>query len=191
MTIKVPAHILKEVPRLLKTYTCYQVTHFLSQCAEESENFTVTEENLHYSGEGLLKTFPKYFDPDSALQYAFKPEQIANLVYKNRMGNGVAASGDGWKYRGRGYIQLTGKAMYETYARETNRSIDTVVDLVATSEALESAEWFFTHGKIWNAADAGIENVPAVTRRVNGGLTNLQQRIQYFKDFLPQIQTYA
>ena len=99
-------------------------SHFFAQCAHESGNFIIFRENLNYSADGLLRIFPKYFDAIKARQYARQPERIANRVYANRMGNGDEASGDGWRYRGRGAIQLTGKNNYRDFADWVGKTID-------------------------------------------------------------------
>lgn len=157
----------------------FRLTHFLAQTAHESGNFRYTRENLNYSEEGLLKVFPKYFDKNTAGIYARKPEMIANIVYELRMGNGDKNSGDGWKYRGRGYIQLTGKTNYKTFGDYIGVNLLDNPDLVATKYALTSAAWYFEKNKLWDICDQGIHNeiVKRITYRVNGGYNGLADRL--------------
>ena len=150
--------------------TPLRIVHFLAQVFHESGNLKYMEENLNYSASGLLKTFPKYFTKATASAYARKPEKIANRVYADRMGNGNEASGDGWKFRGRGLIQLTGKDNYKAYARSKH----CVGDLMGHPEwlckypgALKSAMWYWQEHGLNELADR--DNVEAVTRKVNGG----------------------
>jgi putative chitinase len=153
-----------------------RVAGFLSQCGHESNDFTVLRENLNYSAEGLNKTFKKYFPTvESAQPYARQPEKIANKVYANRMGNGPESSGDGFKYRGRGAIQLTGHDNYKAFASAIGKTIDDTVAYCETLEgAIESACWFWK-GRALNAlADAG--DVLGMTKRINGGTVGLDDR---------------
>lgn len=157
-----------------------QAAHFFAQTAHESGNFKAFSENLNYSADGLNKIFPKYFknagrDPNV---YGRHPEKIANIVYANRMGNGDEASGDGWKYRGRGALQLTGKDNYKAFADYLGKpEIMDNPDLVATDYSFESAKFFFDKNKLWDLCktvdDAAIL---AVTKRVNGGTHGLDDR---------------
>jgi putative chitinase len=133
-----------------------------------------------------LKIFKKYF-PNSkiALQYEKKPEKIASLVYANRMGNGSEASGDGFNYRGRGYIQLTGKSNYQLFDKTVPEDITSNPDLVATKYPLASAAFFFNNNKLWVICDKGadVATVTAVTKRVNGGTIGLPDRIKHFNEY--------
>jgi len=149
---------------------------FLSQVAHESGSFRAVVENLNYSVNGLRSVFRKYFpDDEIAAQYARQPEKIANRVYANRMGNGDEASGDGWKYRGRGLIQLTGKDNYTAFSLQANNEAIIKPDLVAQPElAAESAGWFWVTNGLNRLADTG--DVKAVTRRINGGFNGLDDR---------------
>jgi len=149
---------------------------FLSQLAHESGSFRAVEENLNYSVEALRRVFRKYFpDDEIAAQYARQPEKIANRVYANRMGNGDEASGDGWKYRGRGLIQLTGKDNYTAFSLQANNEAIIKPELVAQPElAAESAGWFWLINGLNKLADTG--DVKAVTRRINGGFNGLADR---------------
>jgi putative chitinase len=159
-------------------------SHFLSQCSHESAGFGVIEENLNYSSEGLRRIFPKYFPNDTiANEYARQPEKIANRVYAGRMGNGPESSGDGWKYHGRGLIQLTGKENYTRFANAMKMSLDDVVSYLSTPEgAAMSAAWYWNSRAINTQADAN--NIQAVTRKVNGGLIGLDDRIVKFEKTL-------
>lgn len=162
--------------------TPFQSAHFFGQVAHETGNFTVFEENLNYSTEGLLKTFKKYFPTYTlAQEYARRPQRIANRVYANRMGNGDEASGDGWRYRGRGAIQLTGKFNYgkfATYSKDQRILLEP--GIVATEYAFESALFFFETNYLWKICDQGIHSrvITQLTRRINGGTNGLDDRIQ-------------
>lgn len=164
--------------------TSLKLAHFLAQCAHESGDFKTTQENLNYSETGLLKTFSKYFNATQAQEYARKPEKIGSRVYANRMGNGDEASQDGWKYRGRGYIQLTGKANYKAFSDFIGEDCVSNPDLVATKYSLLSAAFFFQHNQIWSlCVDRSDKTVTAITKRVNGGTNGLEDRITKFKHF--------
>lgn len=166
--------------------TAERLAGFLAQVSHESGNFTATIENLNYSTAGLMKTFKKYFpDEATASQYAKKPEKIANRVYANRMGNGDEHSGDGYKYRGRGYIQLTGKENYSKFDSTVPENILGDPDLVATVYPLASAAFFFNSNKLWSICDRGAtpEVVTAVTKRVNGGTIGLSDRVKHFIEY--------
>lgn len=160
-----------------------RVSMFLAQCGHESAGWTVFEENLNYSAKGLLGTFPKYFNSSTAASYARKPQAIANRVYGNRMGNGPENSGDGWKYHGRGPIQLTGKNNYTMFAKDTFDDWQYIVDnpqqvSVDKDTSLLSALWFW---KINNLnADADREDVKRATRKINGGTNGLTEREHLF-----------
>lgn len=156
-----------------------RIAGFLSQCAHESANFTRLEENLNYSDERLVQIFPKYFKSGSAQFYARKPEAIANVVYANRLGNGNTVSGDGWRYRGRGIIQLTGKDNYARFAEYKKKTLTEIVEYLKTKEgALESACWFWKTRNLNAAADT--KNVEEMTRLINGGKNGLPERKQYY-----------
>ncbi len=157
----------------------------MSQCAHESINLESVSENLNYSADGLKKIFSKYFSGNSADSYARKPEKIANKVYASRMGNGNEASGDGWKHRGRGFIQLTGKSNYSDFDKYVSDSILKNPELVATKYPLESAAFFFNKNGLWTICDKGADKttVTLVTKRVNGGTTGLEDRLKYFNKF--------
>ena len=157
-----------------------RAAHFFAQTAHESGNFKAFSENLNYSAQGLRGIFGKYF-PTQAMAdaYARKPEKIANRVYANRMGNGDEASGDGWKYRGRGALQLTGKSNYQAFSDYVNRpDVMTNPDLVSGELCFESALWFFDRNKLWSICDQGITDaaITALTKRINGGHHGLDDR---------------
>ena len=158
-----------------------RVAMFLAQCAHESNSFSVLKENLNYSTNGLLTVFPKYFNASTAVEYARQPEKIANRVYEKRMGNGSAASGDGFKYRGRGVIQLTGKTNYKacSIALYGDETLVVFPDRVSTPEvALLSACWFWKNANLNSVADAA--NVVLATKLINGGATGLSDRVSHY-----------
>jgi len=155
---------------------------FLAQCAHESGNFAHVEENLHYRAETLLKVFHKYYKTAAdAAAHAKKPELIANRVYSSRMGNGDAASGDGYRYRGRGLIQLTGKDNYTACGKALNVDLHKTPDYLETAEgASRSAAWFWSHNGLNKFADA--DDILGCTKRVNGGTNGLEDRTKHYKD---------
>lgn len=165
-----------------------QAAHFFGQCAHESGNFKVFSENLNYSADGLNKIFPKYFvrAGRNAANYARNPQKIANVVYAGRMGNGPEASGDGWKFRGRGPIQLTGRDNYQAFANHIGRpDVMTNPDIVAGELAFESALFFFQKNGLFVIADRGTDTatITTITKRVNGGTHGLDDRIAKTKKF--------
>jgi len=163
-----------------------RAAHFFAQTAHETGNFLKFAENLNYSADGLIKIFGKYFDVVSAVTYSLNPEKIANRVYANRMGNGDEASGDGWKFRGRGAIQLTGKENYQAFADTIGRpEIMQNPDLVATEYSFESAMFFFNKNKLWATCDFGPTDVAilALTKRINGGTHGLADRSEKTKKY--------
>lgn len=163
-----------------------RLAHFLAQIAHESGNFQFMSENLNYSSDSLLRVFPKYFkDKATADRYARKPEMIGSRVYANRMGNGDEASKEGFKFRGRGYLQLTGKENYKAFSDFIGEDCVANPDLVATKYPMDSAIWFFDRNKLWDICDrgAGDDVVTSVTKRVNGGTHGLVDRINKFKTF--------
>lgn len=152
--------------------TPLRICHFLAQIALESGELCYKEENLNYSASGLLKTFPKYFTKELANQYARKPEKIANRVYANRMGNGNEASGDGWKYRGRGAIQYTGKSNYQEYSKWCGFDVINKPDLLTQPKGyIRSACHYFESRKCNELADK--DNVLAIRKKINGGTNGL------------------
>jgi putative chitinase len=175
---KFSAEIVKNLPAILEKYkinTVIRAAHFFAQVTHESGGFGVMTENLNYSADGLLKIFPKYFSAESAASHARNPQMIANRVYANRLGNGDTASNEGWSYRGRGFIQLTGKDNYSKFALSIGKSLEDTVKYLETVEgALESAAWFWNSRNI--NAKADLDDVTAVTKLVNGGTIGLDDR---------------
>lgn len=161
-------------------FTPERAAHFFAQTAHESGNFKAFSENLNYGASGLLGIFKKYFPTEAlAKQYERKPEKIANRVYASRMGNGDEASGDGYKFRGRGALQLTGKDNYQAFANYLKKpEIMTNPDLVATDYSFESAIFFFDKNKLWDICDKGVnkDTILALTKRINGGTHGLADR---------------
>lgn len=164
-----------------------RAAHFFAQCAHESGGFVTFNENLNYGAKGLRGIFRKYFPTDAlAAQYQRKPEMIANRVYASRMGNGNEISGDGWKYRGRGAIQLTGKSNYEAFAKyQGDPEIVSNPDVVATKYAFESAMFFFESNKLWAICDKGVTDavILELTKRINGGTHGLADRQEKTKKY--------
>ena len=185
----IPDHVIAQIPDTAARFGItnnLRLAHFLSQCGHESGGWKAVRENLNYSAKGLLGIFKKYF-PNSATAAAYerKPEKIANRVYASRMGNGGEASGDGYKFRGRGYIQLTGKENYTRFDATVPENILADPDLVATKYPLASAAFFFNSNKLWAICDKGADGatVTAVTKRVNGGTIGLNDRIKHFNEY--------
>lgn len=163
-----------------------QAAHFFGQVSHETGHFAVFEENLNYSKEGLKKIFGKYFKTDSeASNYARKPEKIANKVYANRMGNGDEASGDGWKYKGRGALQLTGKSNYKAFALHVGDCyIESNPDVVADKYAFNSALFFFERNKLWDLCKTVSDtSIYSVTKKINGGTNSLADRTMLTKKY--------
>lgn len=184
----IPDSVLVQIPDTAKKFnitTPLRLAHFLSQCAHESGNFSLVKENLNYSADGLKKIFPKYFPGNLNESYARKPEKIANRVYGSRMGNGNETSGDGYKYSGRGYIQLTGKDNYAAFDKLVDDDILNNPGLVATKYPLMSAAFFFDKNGLWSVCDKGAtsNDVIAVTKRVNGGTIGLDDRQSKFTKY--------
>jgi len=161
-----------------------RVAAFVAQCAHESAEFRFIEENLNYRAASLRKTFAKYFPTDEiARQYERKPQMIANRVYANRMGNGDEASGDGWRYRGRGLIQLTGKDNYTFFAGSLGIPVEEAADYLSTFEgAAQSACFFWEQNNINRFADA--DDIRGMTRAINGGFIGLEDRIKHYNHAL-------
>lgn len=184
----VPDSVIEQIPLVMNRFkidTPLRLAHFLAQAAHESGNFKVVFENLNYSADGLIKIFPKYFPNKLNESYARQPQKIASRVYASRMGNGNEASEDGWKYRGRGYIQLTGKNNYANFDKFVDDDILGNPDLVANKYPLLSAAWFWDSVKLNAVADKGFDDatVTNVTKKVNGGTIGLPDRIKHFKEF--------
>lgn len=161
-----------------------RVAGFLAQCGHESLDFTVLKENLNYGAKGLRGTFGKYFPDDAtAAKYERKPEMIANRVYASRMGNGNEASGDGYKFRGRGAIQLTGHDNYTAFAKDIGKTIDETIAYLETLEgAIESACWFWKKNGLNEIADK--KDITLMTKRINGGTIGLEDRTKHWNNNL-------
>ena len=194
----IPDTVIAQIPDTAARFgitTPLRLAHFLAQCNHESGGFRVVTENLNYSAQGLANTFPNRFavnpgarvkTPNAlANRLNRNPEAIANNVYSNRMGNGNEASGEGWKYRGRGYIQLTGKNNYRAFDATVQDNILENPDLIATKYPLASAGFFFKSNNLWSICDKGADDatVTAVSKRVNGGTIGLADRIKHFKEY--------
>ena len=184
----IPDSVIAQIPDTAKRFgitSPLRLAHFLSQCGHESGGFRAVTENLNYSADGLKKIFPKYFPGSINESYARNPQKIANRVYSSRMGNGDEASGEGFKFRGRGFIQLTGKSNYMSFDKTVDDDIIANPDLVATKYPLASAAFFFDSNKLWSICDKGSDTatVTAVTKRVNGGTIGLDDRIKHFNEY--------
>ena len=184
----IPDAVLVQIPETAAKFNItnnLRLAHFLSQCGHESGGFKAVSENLNYSADGLKKIFGKYFPGNLNESYAKQPEKIASRVYGNRMGNGDEASKEGYKFRGRGYIQLTGKANYTKFTQFIGEDCVSNPDLVATKYPLASAAFFFDSNKLWAICDRGADDatITSVTKRVNGGTLGLSDRIKHFKEY--------
>lgn len=172
---------------ILKKYeinTLKRRAAFMAQCHHESQGFTRKVENLNYSAKGLMNTWPARFNTQAlADAYARQPEKIANKVYSDRMGNGDAASGEGWKYRGRGLLQITGKDSYQAFARVKGIELDEAVKYLETDEgALESACWYWQTRGLNGLADTG--DIRGITKRINGGTIGYAERKELYNEYL-------
>ncbi len=185
----IPDAVIQMIPDTAAKFeinTPLRLAHFLAQCGHESGGFRATQENLNYSAKGLMGIFKKYFPTEAlAKQYERKPEMIASKVYADRMGNGNEASKEGYKFRGRGYIQLTGKANYTAFGKAIGEDMVANPDKVASHYALLSAAWFFHKNGLHKMADGGATDavVTSITKRVNGGTIGLADRIKHFKEY--------
>jgi len=185
----IPDAVIAMIPAVAQKFqidSALRLAHFLAQCGHESGGFRLTKENLNYSAKGLNGIFKKYFPTlESALPYERKPEKIANKVYGGRMGNGPEASGDGAKFCGRGYIQLTGKDNYTAFGKSIGEDVCANPQVVAEKYALLSAAWFFNKNGLHKMADGGATDavVTSITKRVNGGTIGLPDRIKHFKEY--------
>ncbi|CAK0747821.1 putative chitinase [Gammaproteobacteria bacterium] len=184
----IPNAVIAQIPDCAEKFQInspLRLAHFLAQCAHESAEFKATQENLNYSADGLKKIFSKYFPGDLADSYARQPEKIASRVYGGRMGNGDEASKEGYKFRGRGYIQLTGKNNYRSFDATVEENLLDNPDLVASKYPLLSAAWFWQSRSLNTLADKGATDaiVTDITEKVNGGTIGLADRIKNFKEF--------
>ena len=185
----IPDAVIAMIPAVAQKFqidSALRLAHFLAQCGHESGGFRLTKENLNYSAKGLMGIFKKYFPTEAlANQYARQPEKIANKVYGNRMGNGPESSGEGAKFCGRGYIQLTGKDNYTAFGKSIGEDVCANPQVVAEKYALLSAAWFFSKNGLHKMADGGATDavVTSITKRVNGGTIGLADRIKHFKEY--------
>jgi putative chitinase len=184
----IPDAVIAQIPETAKKFNItnnLRLAHFLAQCGHESGGFKAVSENLNYSADGLKKIFGKYFPGTLAESYARQPEKIAARVYGGRMGNGDETTKEGFKFRGRGYIQLTGKSNYTNFTKFIGEDCVSNPDLVATKYPLASAGFFFDSNKLWAICDRGADDatVTSVTKRVNGGTIGLVDRIKHFKEY--------
>ncbi len=185
----IPDAVIAQIPDTAAKFqinTPLRLAHFLAQCGHESGGFRATQENLNYSAKGLNGIFKKYFPTEAAAAaYARQPIKIASKVYGGRMGNGPESTQEGYKFRGRGYIQLTGKENYTAFGKAINEDICSNPDKVASSYALLSAAWFFSKNGLHKMADEGASDqvVTKITKRVNGGTIGLPDRIKHFKEY--------
>ena len=185
----IPDSVIAQLPDTIAKFELnspLRLSHFLAQAGHESGGFKAVTENLNYGAKGLRSIFGKYFTTDAkALEYERKPEKIANLVYGNRMGNGAETTGEGFKFRGRGYIQLTGKDNYIAFDKVVEEDLIANPDLVSTKYPLLSAAWFFHKNGLHKIADEGATEtvVTKITKRVNGGTIGLVDRLNHFNEY--------
>lgn len=176
---------LREKALLFGLTSNLRLAHFLAQVSHESGGFLKTEENLNYSEKRLLEVFPKYFNESNSIYYANKHEKIGSRVYASRMGNRDEKSGDGYWFRGRGYLQLTGANNYVAFGKTVNENLVKFPDLVSAKYPLTSALYFFNVNKLWSICDEGLSEatVTKLTKRINGGTIGLKHRLAEFNKF--------
>jgi putative chitinase len=184
----IPDSVIAQIPETAIKFNItnnLRLAHFLAQCSHESGGFKVFQENLNYSVDGLKKIFPKYFPGNLSESYAKQPEKIASKVYGGRMGNGDESTKEGYKFRGRGALQTTGKENYKKLGDFLGIDLISNPDLVATKYQLASAAFFFESNKLWSICDKGadVATVTAVTKRVNGGVIGINDRIKHFNEY--------
>ena len=184
----IPDAVIAQIPDTAVKFNItnnLRLAHFLAQCGHESGGFKAVSENLNYSADGLKKIFGKYFPGNLNESYARQPEKIAARVYASRMGNGDESTKEGFKFRGRGYLQTTGKSNYIQLGKFLGEDLVSNPDSVATKYPLASAAFFFDSNKLWSICDRGSDDatVTAVTKRINGGILGLQDRIKHFKEY--------
>jgi putative chitinase len=184
----IPDSVISQIPETAEKFqinTPLRLAHFLSQCSHESAGFKVFQENLNYSARGLKNIFSKYFPGNLNESYARQPQKIASRVYGGRMGNGVESTGEGYKFRGRGALQTTGKENYKKLGNFLGVDLIDNPDLVATKYQLSSAAFFFESNKLWSICDKGATSdvVTQLTKRINGGTIGLSERIKEFNEF--------
>jgi putative chitinase len=184
----IPDSVIAMIPETAAKFgitTNLRLAHFLSQASHESGGFKAVQENLNYSVDGLKKIFPKYFPGNLAESYAKNPEKIASKVYGGRMGNGDETTKEGYKFRGRGFLQTTGKENYTKFTKFIGEDCVSNPDLVATKYPLASAAFFFTSNNLWGICDKGATTdvVTQLTKRINGGTIGLEHRLKEFNEF--------
>jgi putative chitinase len=185
---KIPDAVLSQLPETIVKFNISNVlrlAHFLAQCGHESGGFRDVEEKLSYSAQRLKEVFPKIFTGTLSEAYARNPVKTASRAYANIIGNGNEASGDGYKFRGRGFIQLTGRANYRDFSRYIGEDMEINPDLVASKYPLSSAAFYFSSRKIWVICDQGAtrEVIASVTKKVNAKLLGLEDRINHFNEY--------
>lgn len=187
LSSKLTPALMDELPLIAEKFsinTPLRLAHFLAQCSHESDTFRITSENMNYSAKRLREIFPKYFPTEAiAKQYERQPQKIGNKVYANRMGNKDEDSGDGYRYRGRGYLQITGKNNYKEFSDFVGEDCVANPDLIATKYPLASAAFYFHRNRLLPICDKGdtVEIVTIVSKKVNGGTIGLPDRIAKFK----------
>jgi len=160
-----------------------RIASFLAQCAHESGGFLFLQENLNYKAESLVRVWPHYFNASNANEYAHNPEKIANRAYGGRMGNGPEESGDGYRFCGRGLIQLTGRSNYQAFADSIQEDINNLPDYLATFEGcVQSACWFWENNNLNQFADSG--DITTMTKRINGGTLGIEDRTKRYQHAL-------
>lgn len=182
----IPDSVISQIPDTASKFkidTPLKLAHFLAQCGHESGGFKVVNENLNYSSDGLKKVFPKYFPGTLSESYARQPEKIASRVYGGRMGNGIEETKEGFKFRGRGYIQLTGKDNYTAFGKSINEDVVSNPDVVSTKYPLLSAAWFFSKNCLSKCVDESDATITSVTKCVNGGTNGLEDRKKHFREY--------
>jgi putative chitinase len=184
----IPESVLAQIPDTAAKFNItnnLRLAHFLAQCSHESGGFKLVQENLNYSADGLKKIFPKYFPGNLSEGYAKNPEKIASKVYGGRMGNGDESTKEGFKFRGRGFIQLTGKSNYTQFSKFIGEDCTSNPDLVSNKYPLASAAFFFEVNKLWSICDKGsdIKVITELTKRINGGTIGIDHRTKEFQHF--------
>ena len=184
----IPDSVIAQIPDTAAKFNItnnLRLAHFLAQCSHESGGFKAVSENVNYSADGLKKIFPKYFPGNLSESYARNPEKIASRVYASRMGNGDESTKEGFKFRGRGFLQTTGKNNYTQFSKFIGEDCVSNPDLVATKYPLASAAFFFEVNKLWSICDEGADDktITKLTKRINGGTIGLGHRLSEFRKF--------
>ncbi len=183
----IPESVYNELPIIIKNFNCdniLRLSHLISQCSHESGGFKVVQENLNYSADGLKKIFPKYFPDNLSESYQRQPEKIASRVYGNRMGNGDESTKEGYKFRGSGFLQITGKDNFKKFSDFIGEDCVNNPELIRTKYPLTSAAFFFKTNNLWTICDKGngVDVVTQLTKKINGGLIGLDDRIKQFNN---------